>query len=254
MDTKQEADMGVTKESFGFLEDKREAFLYTIENQNGFAVKVTDFGVNIVSLLVKNKEGNIKDVALGYDTLEEYFENGIMFGATVGRNVNRISNARFKIDGKEYHVAKNRGKHNIHSDKEHGFHKVLWDSEIIDDHAVKFTYVSPDGEQGFPGTLVTNIIYTVTETNGLIVSYHAVSDKKTLINLTNHNYFNLGGHESGTIENTKVRIYADEFTPINEDTIPTGEIRKVEHTPMDFREWKKIKNDLYAEDEQLEKM
>ena len=131
MDTKQEADMGVTKESFGFLEDKREAFLYTIENQNGFAVKVTDFGVNIVSLLVKNKEGNIKDVALGYDTLEEYFENGIMFGATVGRNVNRISNARFEIDGKEYHVAKNRGKHNIHSDKEHGFHKVLWDSEII---------------------------------------------------------------------------------------------------------------------------
>lgn len=102
MDTKQEADMGVTKESFGFLEDKREAFLYTIENQNGFAVKVTDFGVNIVSLLVKNKEGNIKDVALGYDTLEEYFENGIMFGATVGRNVNRISNARFEIDGKEY--------------------------------------------------------------------------------------------------------------------------------------------------------
>ena len=99
---------------------------------------------------------------------------------------------------------------------------------------MKFTYVSPDGEQGFPGTLVTNIIYTVTETNGLIVSYHAVSDKKTLINLTNHNYFNLGGHESGTIENTKVRIYADEFTPINEDTIPTGEIRKVEHTPMDF--------------------
>ena len=94
--------MGVTKESFGFLEDKREAFLYTIENQNGFAVKVTDFGVNIVSLLVKNKEGNIKDVALGYDTLEEYFENGIMFGATVGRNVNRISNARFEIDGKEY--------------------------------------------------------------------------------------------------------------------------------------------------------
>ena len=104
MDTKQEADMGVTKESFGFLEDKREAFLYTIENQNGFAVKVTDFGVNIVSLLVKNKEGNIKDVALGYDTLEEYFENGIMFGATVGRNVNRITNARFEIDGKEYHV------------------------------------------------------------------------------------------------------------------------------------------------------
>lgn len=118
---------------------------------------------------------------------------------------------------------------------------------------MKFTYVSPDGEQGFPGTLVTNIIYTVTETNGLIVSYHAVSDKKTLINLTNHNYFNLGGHKSGMIENTKVRIYADEFTPINEDTIPTGEIRKVEHTPMDFREWKKIKNDLYAEDEQLEK-
>ena len=226
------------------LEDEISSPTFTIVNE----YKTTKFPIFHFDVY------RLSDVSEFYEIGgEEYFENGIMFGATVGRNVNRISNARFEIDGKEYHVAKNRGKHNIHSDKEHGFHKVLWDSEIIDDHAVKFTYVSPDGEQGFPGTLVTNIIYTVTETNGLIVSYHAVSDKKTLINLTNHNYFNLGGHESGTIENTKVRIYADEFTPINEDTIPTGEIRKVEHTPMDFREWKKIKNDLYDEDEQLEK-
>ncbi|MDD4370804.1 MAG: galactose mutarotase [Anaerostipes sp.] len=236
--------MSVKREVFGCLHNGKKAYIYTIENKNGFSVKVTDFGVNIVSTMVKDKDGITRDVSLGYDTLEEYFENGIMFGATVGRNVNRISNAAFTIDGIKYQVAKNRGKHNIHSDKEHGFHKVLWNSEIIDENAVKFTYLSPDGEQGFPGNLQVSIIYTVTKGNGLMISYHAVSDKKTLINLTNHNYFNLGGHDSGTIEETKVRILADWFTPVDEDTIPTGEIRKVEGTTMDFRRFKAVNTDI----------
>ena len=237
--------MSVTKKYFGSLFDGRKAYIYTIKNEQGFSVKVTDFGVNIISILVKNKEGIFKDVALGYDTLEEYFDNSMMLGATVGPNVNRISNARFEIDGIEYKVAKNRGNHNIHSDKEKGFHKVLWDSEIIDENAVKFSYTSPDGENGFPGNLNITIIYTVTKSNGLIISYYGVSDKKTVINVTNHNYFNLGGHDSGIIDNTQVRIIAQEYTPIDEDIIPTGEIKKVENTDMDFRQIRKIGNKSY---------
>lgn len=243
--------MSVKKKHFGYLKDGREVFLYHLENQKGFSVEITDFGVNIVSTMVRNKFGEMRDVTLGYETLEGYFENGPMFGATVGRNVNRISHARFSIDGKMYEVAKNRGKHNIHSDKEHGFHKVLWDSEIIDENAVKFSYVSPDGEQGFPGELKVSIIYTVTESNAIIISYYGVSNKKTLINLTNHNYFNLGGHDSGRMEDMEVRILADYFTPVDEDTIPTGEIRPVENTPMDFRKRKPVKDEIDADDEQL---
>lgn len=243
--------MSVKIEKFGELPDGRIASLYQLKNHQGFEVHVTDFGVNIQSIFVKNCCGQKKDVALGFDHLKDYQENHGMFGATVGRNVNRISNAKFQIDGKEYHLAKNRGKHNIHSDKEHGFHKVLWDAEVIDENAVKFSYISPDGEQGFPGELKVSVVYTITEADGLILSYEAVSDKKTLINLTNHNYFNLGGHESGNIEDTEVRICADEFTPVDEETIPTGEIRKVEGTPMDFREYRTIGRDILNGDNQI---
>ena len=243
--------MSVEKKRFGILPDGRTAGLYKIKNQKGFEVHVTDFGVNIVSLLVKNRNGEKKDVALGFDHLEDYMDNHGMFGATVGRNVNRISNAEFEIDGRTHCLAKNRGRHNIHSDKEHGFHKVLWDAEIIDENAVKFSYVSPDGEQGFPGELKVMVTYTVTEAGGLIISYEAVSDKKTLINLTNHNYFNLGGHESGSIEDTEVKILADEFTPVDEDIIPTGEFRQVEGTPMDFRRRKRIQKDISDDYDQL---
>ena len=170
--------MSVKIEKFGELPDGRTASLYHLKNHRGFEVCVTDFGVNIQSILVRNCRGEKTDVALGFDHLEDYLENNGMFGATVGRNVNRISNAEFQIDGIKYHLAKNRGKHNIHSDKEHGFHKVLWDAEVIDENAVRFSYISPDGEQGFPGELKVSVIYTVTEADGLILSYEAVSSKK----------------------------------------------------------------------------
>jgi len=237
--------MSVTKEIFGKLLDGRIASVYTIKNESGFSVKITDYGVNIISIWVRNKYKILKDVALGYDTLEEYFDNYMMLGATVGRNVNRISNGKFEIDGNEYKVVQNRGKHNIHSDKDKGFHKVLWNSEIIDENAVKFSYISPDGECGFPGELKVSIIYTVTKSNGLMISYHAISNKKTLINVTNHNYFNLGGHDSGIIDNTKVRIFAEEYTPVDEDIIPTGEIKKVEGSKMDFRKLREIGQESY---------
>lgn len=233
--------------SFGKLPDGREAQLFHLENKNGTAVEVTNFGVNIVSTIFDGTE-----VTLGYDSLDGYEDNHPMLGATIGRNVNRISNAAFDIDGTTYHLDKNRGKHNIHSDKEHGFHKVLWDYQVVDENAVVFTYVSPHGEQGFPGTLKVSILYTLTDSDGLMVSYCGVSDQKTLINITNHNYFNLDGHNSGSILNTKVKIYADAYTPVDEETIPTGEIRKVEHSAMDFRNWKTIEKGLDEGDTQLD--
>lgn len=237
--------MSVVQKEFGRLSDSRMAYVYEIKNKKGFCVEVTNYGVNIISIYTWNKFGQLQDVALGYDTLEEYCDNHMMFGSTVGRNVNRISNAKFVLDGVEYHVAQNRGKHNIHSDKEHGFHKVLWDAEIIAENAVKFSYLSPDGDQGFPGEVKISIVYTVTEADGLMISYYGVSDKKTILNVTNHNYFNLGGHKSGIIDDTEVTILADAYTPVDEDTIPTGEIKSVEGTKMDFRQPKMIGTEAY---------
>ncbi|RDU24989.1 aldose epimerase family protein [Anaerosacchariphilus polymeriproducens] len=226
--------MSVKKEIYGKNKDGRDVFLFSIQNANGMTAKVTNYGAVLVSLLVKNKLGTFLDVVLGYNKLEEYFDNYPMFGATVGRNVNRIENAEFQIDGIVFKLAKNRGRHNIHSDKEKGFHKVLWDFEITDENSVKFYYVSRDGEQGFPGNLKVSVTYSVSEENGLIISYSGISDKKTLINMTNHTYFNLGGHDSGEILDTEVSINAKNYTPVNEDIIPTGEIHAVSGTPMDF--------------------
>ncbi|MDO5147190.1 MAG: aldose epimerase family protein [Eubacteriales bacterium] len=232
--------MSVTNESFGTLPDGRDVRLLTLRNKHGFTVQVTNFGVNIVSILVKNRQGNFIDVSLGYDNLEQYTDNYPMFGATVGRNVNRISNAQFTLDGHQYHLVKNRGRHNIHSHKEHGFHKVLWDVEISGENAVKFSYTSPDGENGFPGEVRFSIVYTVTEGDGLLISYCGVPDRTTILNVTNHNYFNLSGHDSGTINKTQVRINADMYTPVDADVIPTGEIRPLAGSALDFCNWKEI--------------
>lgn len=226
--------MTIKKELYGKTRKQEDVFLFTIENSKGMVAKVTNYGAVLVSLLVRNKFGILKDVVLGYDKLEDYFDNHPMFGATVGRNVNRIENAEFKIDSNVYKLKKNRGQHNIHSDKENGFHKVLWDFDIIDNNSVRFSYVSLDGEQGFPGNLNVSVTYSLTDANGLIISYRGISDKKTLINMTNHTYFNLGGHESADILSTEVSIYAKHYTPVNEDIIPTGEICLVNGTPMDF--------------------
>lgn len=181
---------------------------------------ITNFGAILISLFVKDKKGNFQDVVLGYDSLEEYLDNHPMFGATVGRNVNRISNAKFELDGKTYLLDKNRGNHNIHSDKEHGFHKVIWDYEITGENSVCLSYLSCDMEQGFPGEVYIKMTYTLTETNGLILSYFATPNKRTILNVTNHTYFNLGEN----IFSTEFCIHAKSFTPVDEDIIPTGEI------------------------------
>lgn len=243
--------MSIQKDIFGTTKEGKEAYIFTLENSKGMKAQITNYGAILVSLFVVNKLGKLKDIVLGYDKLKDYFDNNPMFGATVGRNVNRIEDAKFKIDGIEYYLVKNRGVNNIHSDKEKGFHKVLWDFKIVNDNAVEFHYKSFDGEQGFPGNLDISVTYSLTEGNGLIISYRGVSDKKTLINLTNHTYFNLSGHDSGDIDDTKVTIYADYYTPIKEEIIPTGEIVSVKGTPMDFTKQKSIGDDIENDWNQL---
>ena len=243
--------MDIKKELFGITKEGKEAYIFTLENSKGMKAQITNYGAILVSLFVKDKYGKLKDVVLGYDKLDDYFSNDLLFGATVGRNVNRIENAEFKIDGITYHLVKNKNEHNIHSDKEAGFHKVLWNFKIVNDNAVEFYYRSFDGEQGFPGNLDISVTYSLTEANGLIISYRGISDKKTLINLTNHTYFNLKGHDSGDILDTIVTIDADNYTPIKEEIIPTGQIDKVKDTPMDFRVMKFIGKEIDSGCEQL---
>ena len=244
--------MGISKKEFGVTKDGRQAYLYTITGENGMEAAVTDFGAILVKLIVPDAKGEKKDLVLGYDDLAGYEENSCFFGATIGRSANRIGGAAFVIDGIEYHPAANENGNNLHTDFYHGFHKVLWDAKMLEEeHAVRFSYVSPDGENGFPGTLKISVTYTLLPDMGLQITYDGVSDKKTLINVTNHSYFNLGGHDAGSIEDEKMTIYADGFAEILPGAIPTGRILPVEGTPMDFRRAKRIGDEIGADYEQL---
>ncbi len=240
----------MTRESFGMTANGQEVFLYTLENKNGMKAKVTNFGAILVALYVPNQDGKAEDVVLGYDKISDYEDNNSFFGTTIGRSANRIADAKFAIDGVTYQLAVNDGPNNLHSDKEIGFHKQIWNAETTS-NAVKFSYVSPDGEMGFPGTLKISVTYTLTEDNALEIFYDGVSDKKTVINLTNHSYFNLGGHNSGNIHDTKLWLACSHYTPIIPGAIPTGEIASVAGTAMDFTQPKKIGDRINEEWDQL---
>lgn len=243
--------MGISKKLFGVTKDNKEAHLYTISAENGMEAVVTDYGAILVSLIVPDAEGKKADLVLGYDRLADYEENGCFFGATIGRSANRIKGASFTLDGVRYEIPANENGNNLHTDIDHGFHKVLWDAEPLGEDAVRFSYVSPDGENGFPGTLKISVTYTLLPDMGVQITYDGVSDKKTLINLTNHSYFNLSGHDAGSIEEEKMMIHADGFTEILPGAIPTGRILPVEGTPMDFRSPKRIGDEIGADYEQL---
>lgn len=244
--------MSIEKKEFGVTKDGRQAYLYTISADNGMEAAVTDFGAILVKLIVPDAGGEKKDLVLGYDHLADYEENSCFFGATIGRNANRIGGAAFQIDGTTFRLAANENGNNLHTDFYHGFHKVLWNAEILEkEQAVKFSYVSPDGENGFPGTLRISVTYTLLPDLGIQITYDGVSDRKTLINPTNHSYFNLGGHDAGSIEEEKITIFADGFTEIRPGAIPTGKILPVEGTPMDLRRAKRIGDEIDADYEQL---
>lgn len=243
--------MSVTRKSFGNTKDGREASLYTLENQNGMVVTVTNYGVNIVSVIVPDKNGKKDDVVLGYDSIEGYFDNGSCFGSTIGPNANRIANASFMIDGVTYQLAVNDGINNLHSDADLGYHKQLWDAQIKDDNSVIFSLEDKDGNMGFPGNKKVQVTVSLTDENELKLNYHASSDKKTLINMTNHSYFNLAGHHAAPILNHKLCIYGSSYTPVVPGAIPTGEIVPVAGTPFDFKEPHLVGERINEENEQL---
>lgn len=238
------------KKLFGITQDGKEIYLYTLENNNGMKAVVMNYGANLVQLFVPNKNGKLEDIVLGYDKLEAYFENPFFWGATVGPNANRIANASFTLDGMQYHLAENDRKNNLHSDGNSGYHKQVWDVETTDDSIV-FRLDMEDGKLGFPGNKKNAVTYTLTSDNELKIHYKITTDKKTILNPTNHTYFNLSGEGKGDVLDHKVKFYASRYTPVRADFIPTGELAEVAGTPMDFREYKKIGAEINADFEQV---
>lgn len=246
--------MSIVKSDFGKTKDGKKATLYTIENKNGMKVSFCDYGALIVGIYVPDRNGKIEDIALGYDDVTGYEDNGCGFGSFIGRHANRIGGAQFTIDGKKYELAKNDNDvNNLHSGPT-GYNHMMYDVEVLTDEestSISFSRLSPDGEQGFPGNLDITVTYTLTDDNDLAIEYFAVSDQKTVINLTNHSYFNLAGQASGDILDQEVWVKADRFTPTDKFLIPTGEFADVTGTPMDFRTPKKVGKDINADYEPL---
>ncbi len=231
------------KTIFGRLNDGREVHLYSLENKDKTKVNIINYGAIVTNIFVKDKEGNIADVVLGYDSLEGYVKDKSFFGAIVGRYGNRINKGRFQIEGEEYQLINNDGENHLHGGPK-GFYKVLWEVESFDDlnssevseqkNSLRLKYVSHDGEQGYPGKVTIKVTYTLTEENELKIYYEGETDKTTILNPTHHSYFNLTGDFKKNILGHELKIDADKFTPVNKELIPTGELLNVENTPMDF--------------------
>lgn len=221
----------IKRESFGKLPDGRTAELFTLTNGRGVVAKVTDYGTIITELLVPDRNGNLADVVLGFDKLEGYLGTHPYFGCTVGRVANRIAGGRFTLDGQTYKLAVNNGTNHLHGGLA-GFSMKLWAAALAGNNAVAFTYRSPDGEEGYPGTLDVRVVMTLTEENELRLDYRATTDRPTILNLTNHSYFNLAG--KGLVLDHELKLGAQAYTPVDENSIPTGEIRPVSGSPVDF--------------------
>ncbi|MBE6053613.1 MAG: galactose mutarotase [Clostridium sartagoforme] len=245
--------MSIVEKSFGTTKSGLNVKSYTLINKNKMKVKVITYGGAIVEINVPDKYGNFDDVVLGYDSIEGYEEGKKFHGAIIGRCANRIKDSKFNINTKEYLLAANDGVNHLHGGI-NGFDKVVWDSEILDDNnnILKLSYLSKDGEEGYPGNLKVEVYYSLTEDNEIKIEYNAISDKDTVVNLTNHSYFNLRGHASNDILDEKLMVNADSFTVNDKNSIPTGEIRSVKNTPMDFRKLKKIGVDINDSYEQIE--
>jgi aldose 1-epimerase len=229
--------MKITKEPFGKLPGNRVAELFTLSNDNGMTAAVTNYGGIIVSLFVPQKGGAPGDVVLGYDTLDGYLADKNYFGCIVGRYANRIARGKFSIKGKEASLARNDGENHLHGGPG-GFHKVLWKAEEIDvkdEVGLKLSYLSKEGEEGYPGNLSVTVTYMINHDNALLVQYIAETDKSTVVNLTQHSYFNLAGAGKGDVLGHELMISADAYTHAGAGLIPTGEIKSVEGTPLDFR-------------------
>jgi aldose 1-epimerase len=245
--------LSITKNYFGTLPDGTKVDIFTLTNSKKVSVDITNFGGIIVSIVVPDKNGNMADVALGYRNLEKYIENPGYIGAQIGRHANRIEAAKFELNGKVYELAKNDGNNHLHGGRI-GFHNVTWKAETVAENGgekLVLTHASPDGEENYPGNLQVKVEYSLTEDNELVIDYKAVSDQDTVVNLTNHAYFNLAGHSSGDVLKHQIYINADSFTPVTNECIPTGEIRSVKGTVMDFTTLKTFTEGLNSNDEQI---
>jgi aldose 1-epimerase len=229
------AEIPVNRADFQTTIDGKQTDLYTLESGDGIKLAITNFGGRVVSWMVPGKDGSYADISLGFDNIEAYLEYGSYYGALIGRVGNRIANGEFSLNGETYNLAKNNGQNSLHGGP-NGFHNVVWDAEQLDSKNLKLTYVSEDGEEGFPGRLQVEVIYSLTDDNALRIEYNAITDKKTIVNLTNHTFFNLKGEAGGTINDHILTINTDGYTPVDSTLIPLGEIASVEGTPFDFRQ------------------
>lgn len=244
--------MAITVETknFGKSRDGRDIILYTMKNAKGMEASVMNLGAVLVELKVPDTDGSVEDVVLGFDSGEKYYSNPSFFGAVIGPHANRIGGASFVLDGVDYHLAVNDNQNNLHSDFQKGYHVQLWEAEMRSD-GVTFSLQDADGNMGFPGNKRIEVTYTLDEENGLTLRYHGSSDKRTILNLTNHSYFNLEGHAAGKIEGHVLWLKADSYTPVAAGAIPTGEIASVKGTPMDFTTEKVVGQEIDADMEQL---
>ena len=216
--------------------DGKATALYLLKNKSNAQVAITNYGARVVGMLVPDKKGLLTDVIVGYDSIGKYLHQPeSFFGAIVGRYGNRIARGKFKVNGTTHTLATNDGVNHLHGGKK-GFGAVVWDAQRLNDQSIELTYLSKDGEEGYPGNLTVKVTYTLTDSNELKIGYIATTDKATVLNLTNHSYFNLNGQGSGTINNHLLQINADTYTPVDSTLIPTGKIEPVAGTPFDFRQ------------------
>ena len=238
---------------FGTL-DGKEIKSYTVKNRAGMEFNCLDYGCVMTKIVMPDREGKKENIVLGFDTLEEYVDHSPFFGSVMGRISGRIKNAEFSLDGKTYHLPKNDGKNNLHGGPK-GFHQVIWDSSAElnqDEVKITFTYMSPDGEEGFPGNLETQVVYTFNEECEWKVSYQAISDQRTIVNLTNHSYFNLSGNLKRTILSHELQLKSDRFLELDSELLPTGRANPVDDTVFDFRNGRRLEEGIQSSDRQIE--
>ncbi len=243
----------ITRKSFGTVPDGYEVTEFTLKNSHGIELKVINYGCTITSLKVPDRDGVFADIVLGYDHLEGYLQSNAYIGCVVGRFANRIANGKFSLEGKEYALAPNLPPHHLHGGVK-GFSHAVWDAEEIyteEGVGIRFRHLSPDGDEGYPGNLHVEVMYMLSDDDTLSFAYHALTDQPTIINLAQHTYFNLQGGKEHILDH-QLMIHADYFLPVAETMIPTGEIRKVDGSPFDFRKQKAVGLDIEHHDSQLE--
>ncbi len=248
------ASAEIERHEFGVTPDGETVERFALTNASGMRVALLSLGCIIQSIEVPDRDGAFANVALGFGRFEDYLTNHPFFGCVAGRYANRIAGGRFELDGQRYDLVVNQEPNTLHGGKK-GFDKFVWNAApLMDDRiGVAFHRISPDGEQGFPGTLDVTVTYVLTDRNALLIDYRATTDKPTVVNLTNHCYFNLAGEGNGSIETHRLQIHANAFTPVDATLIPTGELRPVAGTPFDFRFGKQVGQGLRSDDEQIQR-